>query len=444
MALRFDAVIAGGGPAGSTMAILLAHAGWSVALVEKQRFPRRKVCGECVAASNLPLIEALGIGGAFQSMAGPPLTRVALWRGARSVLADLPAARHPHFRWGRALGRDTLDTLLLERARALGVAVMQPWRVHACARWGETWWCEVRGVDHSGALEFETPVLIDAHGSWERPFAQALDRATPRDTPGDSDLFAFKATFAEAALPRGLLPVLSFDGGYGGMVVADAATTTLACCVRRDRLAAWRALRPGLPAGEVVEHALRSVCLGVRQALAPARRESAWLAVGPLHPGVRVHTRDGILRIGNAAGEAHPILGEGLSMAMQSATLLAALLVRRPVPRAGLDAWRAGIGHAYATAWTLTFERRRRIAALFAHAAMGARSGRALMAVARVLPALLTVGARLGGKATTVALPPPTLLEGRGPATSAPLSPPPRGAAGTARIIASDPRRRKP
>jgi len=42
---RFDAVVIGAGPAGSATAILLARLGWSVALVERQRFPRRKVCG---------------------------------------------------------------------------------------------------------------------------------------------------------------------------------------------------------------------------------------------------------------------------------------------------------------------------------------------------------------------------------------------------------------
>ena len=51
---KFDAVIVGAGLAGSAAAIQLARAGWSVALIERQRFPRRKVCGECVAASNLP------------------------------------------------------------------------------------------------------------------------------------------------------------------------------------------------------------------------------------------------------------------------------------------------------------------------------------------------------------------------------------------------------
>ena len=71
METSFDAVIIGAGPAGSAAAIWLARAGWSVALVEKQAFPRRKVCGECMAASNRPLLDALGIGAAFEAAAGP-------------------------------------------------------------------------------------------------------------------------------------------------------------------------------------------------------------------------------------------------------------------------------------------------------------------------------------------------------------------------------------
>ena len=59
MSAHFDAIIIGAGPAGSAAAILLARAGWSVALVVRQPFPRRKVCGECIAASNLPLPEKI-------------------------------------------------------------------------------------------------------------------------------------------------------------------------------------------------------------------------------------------------------------------------------------------------------------------------------------------------------------------------------------------------
>src|ERR1035437_11110531 len=109
MTSKFDAVIVGAGPAGSSAAIILARAGWSVALIEKQSFPRRKVCGECIAASNLPLLEALGIGAAFEGAAGPELRQVALMRGDQTIIADLPAAAHEKYRWGRALGRETLD-----------------------------------------------------------------------------------------------------------------------------------------------------------------------------------------------------------------------------------------------------------------------------------------------------------------------------------------------
>jgi flavin-dependent dehydrogenase len=52
MKTSYDAIIVGAGPAGNTAAILLASAGWSVALIEKQPFPRRKVCGACIGATR--------------------------------------------------------------------------------------------------------------------------------------------------------------------------------------------------------------------------------------------------------------------------------------------------------------------------------------------------------------------------------------------------------
>ena len=41
MVMQFEVVIIGGGPGGATAALLLARAGWSVAVVEKASFPRR-------------------------------------------------------------------------------------------------------------------------------------------------------------------------------------------------------------------------------------------------------------------------------------------------------------------------------------------------------------------------------------------------------------------
>lgn len=396
---RFDAIVIGAGPAGSSAAILLASAGWRVALVEKQRFPRRKVCGECIAASNLPLLDALGVGTAFHAAAGPALRRVGLMRGDAEVVADLPAADHSRHRYGRALGRETLDTLLLERADETGATVLQPCSVEAVDGHAGAWRCTLRRLDGRagpGALPIlGAPVLIAAHGSWE-PLPS--DRLKARRVRRPSDLFAFKATFRGAALPEGLLPVLCFDGGYGGMVIGDGGLMTLACCVRADRLHALRTAGPGLSAGAAVEAMLRSQCRGVREALAGATQEGAWLAAGPIDPGIRLRADDGLLRIGNAAGEAHPIIGEGMSMAFQSAALLCEALVRDAPASVADAAWQRALAREHAERWRQEFSPRLRLAAAFANLAMRPFTAVPLMALASAWPGLLGAGARRGGK----------------------------------------------
>jgi len=397
MQTHFDALIIGAGPAGSSAAILLATAGWSVALIEKQAFPRRKVCGECVAASNLPLLDALGIGGDFADLAGPELKRVALMRGTQSVCADLPPAADARHPWGRALGRETLDTLLLARARAAGATVLQPWAVQKVSGVAGSHHCTVREAVGGRLKLLQAPVAILAHGSWE---ALPEERAVQRMSRDGSDLLAFKATFSGAQLAAGLLPVLAFEGGYGGMVLADDDLVTLACCIRADRLDALRRAAPGRAAGDVMEDMLKRHCQGVGEALEGAMRCGSWLASGPLRPGVRLRDDDEVFRIGNAAGEAHPIIGEGISMALQSAWLLCAHLQAARQPRgAGAKAtWQRDARQRYSADWRHHFVPRLRVAAGLAHLAMRPTGAAALMATLKRFPNLLTRGAIWSGK----------------------------------------------
>jgi 2-polyprenyl-6-methoxyphenol hydroxylase-like FAD-dependent oxidoreductase len=394
MSARYDALIVGGGVAGATAAILLAGAGWSVALVEKRAFPRRKVCGECVAAPNLELLDALGIGAEFDALAGPPLERVALCAGDDEVRAALPSLRGAGSPWGRALGRERLDTLLLERLGALGAEVWQPWSVVDVVRRGGAHECTLAT---SGAREVATvaaPVVIDAHGSWEPgPSADGPVRARPQA----SDLLAFKANFARANLEPGLLPVLAFDGGYGGMVIGDDGALTLACCIRRDKLRDARAAAAGAPAGFAIEALLARSCASVRRALEGAERIGPWLSTGPIRPGRRaLWTERGGFAVGNAAGEAHPILGEGISMAIQGAFLLCARLIdRRAELLAGAP--QHEVARGYARDWRRAFGARMRWAALLAALAMRPRA-RALLPLLRRYPALMTAAAVVGGK----------------------------------------------
>ena len=126
---------------------------------------------------------------------------------------------------------------------------------------------------------------------------------------------------------------------------------------------------------------------------------------------MRVRADDRLLRIGNAAGEAHPIIGEGMSMALQSAGLLCAELLAPADARAAAAALAApckgdpcspacqrDVARRYARAWRRAFVPRLRLAAWFAHAAMRPAPSSLLISLAARWPALLTQGACWGGK----------------------------------------------
>jgi flavin-dependent dehydrogenase len=137
--------------------------------------------------------------------------------------------------------------------------------------------------------------------------------------------------------------------------------------------------------------------------LQAATLDAPTLASGPIAPGIRPRYAQGLFRVGNIAGEAHPIVAEGISMAMQSGWLLARLLVVR-----GADAKQGraldAIGAAYAERWRQCFAPRIHAAALFAHLAMRPSAVAVLVPLVARFPALLTFGAALSGKAGLEAL----------------------------------------
>jgi flavin-dependent dehydrogenase len=394
-----DALVIGAGPAGAATAILLARAGWQVVLVEQDAYPRRKVCGECIPAGTLAMLDDLGIGEGVRAHSGAELRHIGWMSHSPTLVADFPPCTHGPYRYGRALSRQYLDSLLVERARALGVLVIQPARARVIRGGPGAYQCT---IDSGGRFpqRLQAAVIIDAHGSWQRgPGDISGRRRAARRAQHPSDLFAFKAVFQDTRLQPGLLPVISLPGGYGGMVIADQGETTLACCLRRDRLATCRALHRGLPAGEAVEILLRQSCAGVRESLQGAQRLGPWLTVGPLWPGVHPATGDAIFRVGNAAGESHPLIGEGISMALQSAILLAQELTRQSpamTPRHALELQRR-----YARAWQQAFSQRVRMAALYAQVAMRPYLAAPARRISARWPALLTQAARLAGKASS-------------------------------------------
>jgi flavin-dependent dehydrogenase len=296
--------------------------------------------------------------------------------------------------WGRALGRDVLDAWLLDAARAAGAEVLQPARAVAVgSEPGRGVLVQVEG--RAGTRMLEAPVAVAAHGSW-RPGPLPAQPARSR-APGD--LLGFKAHFEGARLAPDLMALLAFRGGYGGLVTADGGRVSLSCCIRRDRLAALRARAGGRPAGEAVLAHVLAASAAADAALGPARRIGPWLSAGPIRPGlkpVRDATAAGALfRAGNAAAEAHPVIAEGISMAVQSGWLLAmALLARGGTGPEALDA----VARRYGRELRQGFGPRIRASAALAALAASPLAHRLALPLVEAAPGLIALGARASGK----------------------------------------------
>jgi flavin-dependent dehydrogenase len=239
-------------------------------------------------------------------------------------------------------------------------------------------------------------VVVAAHGSWQPgKLPSNLEKSHRR-----RDFLAFKAHFKGASLAPDVMPLLAFPGGYGGMVWADGGRLSLSCCIRRDVLEKIRKPQPSLPAGMALQAHITASCPAAAAALGKASLDGEWLAAGPIRPGIRACYRDDIFRVGNLAGESHPIIAEGISMALQSGWMLAQQL-------GDSDSWelakRAAVGKSYAAAWRKQFSTRIRLASLLARLAIFPSTASAMATVVRLFPASLSVGAALSGK--TRALP---------------------------------------
>jgi flavin-dependent dehydrogenase len=403
---NFDVLIIGGGVAGATAALTLARAGWSVAVAEKSTFPRRKVCGEYLSPTNLSLFARLGILDDFLQNAGPEITSVGLYYKEIETVAPMPSLNVATPLWGRAVRRAILDPLLLRRAAEAGASCWQPWTVTGLHQCGGYYASELISKSAGDSVLIKSRAVIAAHGSWE---VGTLPTELRRSNPSNSDLFGFKVHFSNSSLPQSLMPLIVFPGGYGGMVNCGDGLVSLSFCVRRDVMNRVRNKRQGAGAGEALLDHIMEFCAGVRKVLSCAVQHDVWASAGPIKPGIRDRVKNGVFCVGNAAGEAHPIIAEGISIAMQSAWLLTRRLIA-----AGPDSLTGPklkqLEREYSKAWLKAFGLRIRTAEVAARLALTNNiAHRLCLPVLLTLPRILTFGALLSGKASPMENPDSTM-----------------------------------
>jgi flavin-dependent dehydrogenase len=300
MSGTYDAAVIGAGPAGSAAAAELASAGCRTLLIEKERFPRRKVCGTYLAADALSSLERLGAVEAVRSAGPETIARARLHLpGASPVAFDLPSP-------GLGISRALFDTLLAERAEAAGAEVRFGTRVVSLA--GSTG--EFRLSTGDGG-EIRARVVIGAWGRWD-----ALDRSLARAFQVNRARYlAWNAEYRGGpdAL-AGEVRLYAFSGGYCGLSRVEGGRVNLAGVVA-ERLrpsGGWDAL---LAKARRDNEALDADLAGL------GTGDGGFLGAGPVFFTAKPPVEGGILMVGDAAGVVDPFSGEGQAIALASGLL---------------------------------------------------------------------------------------------------------------------------
>ena len=162
---EYDALVIGGGPAGSTVAALLAEKGWRVVLLEREKFPRYSV-GESLMPYCYFTLDRLGLIDQIKSKGFPKKHSVQFVSTQGSVSQPFyffQRLKHEAATTWQVL-RSEFDRILLENARSKGVRVLEETAVTALLQQGPS----VSGVQalsgNGEHFQFRAPLTVDASG----------------------------------------------------------------------------------------------------------------------------------------------------------------------------------------------------------------------------------------------------------------------------------------
>jgi flavin-dependent dehydrogenase len=382
---RYDVVIVGAGPAGSALAIWLATEGWRVLLVERERLPHHKVCGEFLSPEAQSTLAALGVEQSITALAPVHLNGAQVTTASGRTL-DLKLSGQA---WG--ISRYTLDAALAAAAEARGAEVWTETTVTRCI--------EVKGEtaggqrvqlrrrhraantqaantqdDSRGSDIVESRAVVLACGRHGAPLPGSQNRGR---RAGNSSV-GIKCHFAHITMPK-QVELYLFAGGYVGINPVENGAANVCALASYDTFA-----RGGRsPRGLIDAVAEWNPAFGERLCKAYALPETE-CAVAPVNTWRRPSPWTQVPCIGDSAAMIPPLCGDGMAMALRSAELCGPLLSGYLHNR---YSWRE-VGEQYSRVWHREFSRRLHIGRWLESMLLFAPTADLLARVGGAVPAL--------------------------------------------------------
>lgn len=327
---EWDVVVVGAGPAGSMAARNAVKLGLRVLLLDRERFPRPKVCGCCVNPAALGLLEPEER--SWLESHGCPLRRYELAVGGR--VASIPPSD------GLAISRELLDSQLIDAAIQSGVQFLDATQATLGSN---TSGCrlELKRGHEEGTVRGRVAVLATGlGGKCLSPDGDKFSRPSSRSYVGGGVTLEPKMSGFEP----GVVSMACHRSGYVGMVLLEDGRLDLAGAFDVGFVKQCGGL----------SHAARRVVSEAGFAVPQGMQDQPWQGTVRLTHRRAKLFGDGYLVAGDAAGYVEPFTGEGIAWAMASGRAVASFAAR-----AGTEAM-AAVGPAWSQEYRRILGRRQR------------------------------------------------------------------------------------
>ncbi len=321
-----DICVIGAGPAGCVFAARMAQLGHAVHLIERQRFPRRRL-GELLSPGVMPLLRSAGLHQRIEAAEFPRVRKTWVKWGDEWRLREDARAE------GMLVDRGAFDQRLLDEARSVGVHVHEPARVTELIEDKAGWRLKVEAHGREEGLRAD--FLADASG--RRRLADRRDERTGAPTLA---VFAYWRAAKLPAIPR---IESGRDMWYWGVPLPDGTYNTLIFVNPHE----FRTMPGSSLSDRFLRRLERSSLMDECRDAALAGAPSAVDATPYLDRG---RVTPSSIRVGDSALAVDPISSSGVQKAIQnalSAAIVANTLLRRPESRtAACDFYRARLTQA--------------------------------------------------------------------------------------------------
>lgn len=311
-----DVLVIGGGPAGSTIAALLAARGKSVTLVDKDKHPRFHI-GESLLPFNMPLFDALGIRDQIERIGMPKFgIEFVSPHHAKPSLLEFADGWHKDKDSAFQVRRSEFDHVLLRNAAAKGATVIEECRVTEVA-FPDAGGVVAVGTDKDGGTRrWQAKFLVDATG--RDTFLAARLKVKQRNRRHESAAIFGHFTNAERLPGRaeGNISIFWFDKGWFWFIPLADGTTSIGAVCRPDVLKSNRD-------GDITSLFLKLIetCPALAHRLRNATLTGPATGTGNYSYDSSTMTGERYIMVGDASGFIDPVFSTGVYLAMRSAFL---------------------------------------------------------------------------------------------------------------------------